>query len=62
MNNYSLDLAYVEINSEKYLNVISYQEKLSLSSLPEIALEFLVEKKLILMKSFMLRLLLLKTT
>ncbi|QGP54323.1 hypothetical protein PsalMR5_02358 [Piscirickettsia salmonis] len=62
MNNYSLDLAYVEINSEKYLNVISYQEKLSLSSLPEIALEFLVEKKLILMKSFMLRLLLLKIT
>ncbi|ALA25167.1 hypothetical protein AVI51_03635 [Piscirickettsia salmonis] len=46
MNNYSLDLAYVEINSEKYLNVISYQEKLSLSSLPEIALEFLVEKKI----------------
>ncbi|OAJ33783.1 hypothetical protein A0O36_02019 [Piscirickettsiaceae bacterium NZ-RLO1] len=62
MNNYSLDLAYVEINSEQYLNVISYQEKLSLSSLPEVELEFLVEKKLTLMKSFMLRLLLLKIT
>ncbi|WP_158006963.1 hypothetical protein [Piscirickettsia litoralis] len=45
MNDILPTLAYLEVNGEKYTDVVSYEEGLSLSSLPSVELKFLAKKK-----------------